>query len=98
MAPASIYVYYLNTKIKILRTIFMLYLFLYIYFFLFVFLLYIVVFYVFFFFFQAEDGIRDRTVTGVQTRALPILFRRGLPHVAWIVGYVLLVWLLAGVT
>src|SRR5207249_8980497 len=30
-----------------------------------------------FFFFQAEDGIRDRNVTGVQTCALPIL-----PHVA----------------
>src|SRR5699024_11824124 len=29
---------------------------------------------VFFFFFQAEDGIRDRNVTGVQTCALPILF------------------------
>src|SRR6266540_4842843 len=27
---------------------------------------------VFFFFFQAEDGIRDRDVTGVQTCALPI--------------------------
>src|SRR6266852_8236561 len=27
---------------------------------------------VFFFFFQAEDGIRDATVTGVQTCALPI--------------------------
>src|SRR5689334_15557440 len=27
---------------------------------------------VFFFFFQAEDGIRDGTVTGVQTCALPI--------------------------
>ena len=26
-----------------------------------------------FFFFQAEDGIRDRDVTGVQTCALPIL-------------------------
>src|SRR5207248_4388248 len=26
------------------------------------------------FFFQAEDGIRDRTVTGVQTCALPIFF------------------------
>src|SRR2546430_4657738 len=35
-----------------------------------------------FFFFQAEDGIRDLTVTGVQTCALPIL--HGLvraPHV-----------------
>src|SRR5207248_6702155 len=29
-------------------------------------------FLLFFFFFQAEDGIRDRTVTGVQTCALPI--------------------------
>src|SRR5437588_12648036 len=28
----------------------------------------------FFFFFQAEDGIRDHCVTGVQTCALPILF------------------------
>src|SRR5256885_10287342 len=28
--------------------------------------------YVFFFFFQAEDGIRDYKVTGVQTCALPI--------------------------
>src|SRR2546427_1216569 len=28
-----------------------------------------------FFFFQAEDGIRDLTVTGVQTCALPISFR-----------------------
>src|SRR5690625_7634633 len=29
-------------------------------------------FFVFFFFFQAEDGIRDGHVTGVQTCALPI--------------------------
>src|SRR2546422_6229548 len=28
----------------------------------------------FFFFFQAEDGIRDVAVTGVQTCALPILY------------------------
>src|SRR2546425_8393429 len=28
--------------------------------------------YYFFFFFQAEDGIRDKLVTGVQTCALPI--------------------------
>ena len=27
-----------------------------------------------FFFFQAEDGIRDTSVTGVQTCALPICF------------------------
>src|SRR5688572_31386526 len=32
----------------------------------------------FFFFFQAEDGIRDLTVTGVQTCALPISFVSGL--------------------
>src|SRR2546430_10415688 len=31
-----------------------------------------------FFFFQAEDGIRDLTVTGVQTCALPIW-----PRVSW---------------
>src|SRR6266481_7165005 len=35
------------------------------------------VYVVFFFFFQAEDGIRDGTVTGVQTCALPILLE---PH------------------
>src|SRR5699024_11414941 len=29
------------------------------------------------FFFQAEDGIRDRNVTGVQTCALPILLGAG---------------------
>src|SRR2546430_6755472 len=32
-----------------------------------------------FFFFQAEDGIRDLTVTGVQTCALPISLARRLP-------------------
>src|SRR2546430_17495436 len=32
-------------------------------------------YFVFFFFFQAEDGIRDLTVTGVQTCALPISYR-----------------------
>src|SRR5690606_40159904 len=34
--------------------------------------LYAVVYFVSFFFFQAEDGIRDFHVTGVQTCALPI--------------------------
>src|SRR5689334_23701892 len=33
----------------------------------------------FVFFFQAEDGIRDGTVTGVQTCALPIFGLRGPP-------------------
>src|ERR1041384_8738930 len=32
-----------------------------------------------FFFFQAEDGIRDKLVTGVQTCALPICRRRRCP-------------------
>src|SRR2546422_4841655 len=35
--------------------------------------------FVFFFFFQAEDGIRDVAVTGVQTCALPICARPSLP-------------------
>src|SRR5437762_4768372 len=33
-------------------------------------------FFFFFFFFQAEDGIRDTSVTGVQTCALPIFSER----------------------
>src|SRR5205823_8267231 len=33
-----------------------------------------------FFFFQAEDGIRDKLVTGVQTCALPIYQRLGWPE------------------
>src|SRR6266496_4585855 len=41
----------------------------------------------FFFFFQAEDGIRDLYVTGVQTCALPIFsvcqWRSGQRLVAW---------------
>src|SRR5258707_9165649 len=36
----------------------------------------IIVFLLFFFFFQAEDGIRDIGVTGVQTCALPISLSR----------------------
>src|SRR6266496_4649502 len=35
-------------------------------------------FFFFFFFFQAEDGIRDLYVTGVQTCALPIFHTFGL--------------------
>src|SRR5207249_9656468 len=38
-----------------------------------------------FFFFQAEDGIRDRNVTGVQTCALPISGLRH-PHATNLVG------------
>src|SRR5205809_5044827 len=38
--------------------------------------MFMVCFVFFFFFFQAEDGIRDVAVTGVQTCALPILRRR----------------------
>src|SRR5689334_23529696 len=44
------------------------------YLFSFFFLLIYAVFFFFFFFFQAEDGIRDGTVTGVQTCALPISY------------------------
>src|SRR5256886_6813309 len=41
--------------------------------------IYRLIYYVNFFFFQAEDGIRDLTVTGVQTCALPIfLLRQGI--------------------
>src|SRR5205085_9508795 len=36
----------------------------------------------FFFFFQAEDGIRDLTVTGVQTCALPIWRIQNVFHVS----------------
>src|SRR6185369_14880724 len=40
----------------------------------------------FFFFFQAEDGIRDSSVTGVQTCALPIciIAERELPVLSWV--------------
>src|SRR3989442_10391580 len=37
--------------------------------------------YILVFFFQAEDGIRDADVTGVQTCALPIFARRSVPFV-----------------
>src|SRR6476661_151543 len=37
-----------------------------------------------FFFFQAEDGIRDSSVTGVQTCALPILFEKGDSPAVWL--------------
>src|SRR5699024_11973262 len=42
--------------------------------------------YIIYFFFQAEDGIRDRNVTGVQTCALPISCRSSRtasPRSAW---------------
>src|SRR2546427_7068627 len=39
---------------------------------------------VFFFFFQAEDGIRDLTVTGVQTCALPIGVKLTPRHYAYL--------------
>src|SRR5438034_3976984 len=37
--------------------------------------------FIFFFFFQAEDGIRDHCVTGVQTCALPIYPAKTDPHI-----------------
>src|SRR5256884_9036827 len=39
---------------------------------------------VFFFFFQAEDGIRDVAVTGVQTCALPILYLRARSGISYL--------------
>src|SRR3712207_6680677 len=41
---------------------------------------------VFFFFFQAEDGIRDIGVTGVQTCALPILRNPGISPFSLVAG------------
>src|SRR5256885_8167939 len=41
------------------------------------------------FFFQAEDGIRDYKVTGVQTCALPILFPEGFKNEVQVFVYVL---------
>src|SRR5207249_5838275 len=38
------------------------------------------------FFFQAEDGIRDRNVTGVQTCALPISSQSGVIPLAYSAG------------
>src|SRR2546430_2503290 len=53
--------------------IFYLYIIFLTYFFFFFSFFYFIFFFFFFFFFQAEDGIRDLTVTGVQTCALPII-------------------------
>src|SRR5205823_8252549 len=39
------------------------------------------------FFFQAEDGIRDKLVTGVQTCALPIWTRTGVAVLALALGH-----------
>ena len=41
------------------------------------------IFFLLFFFFQAEDGIRDWSVTGVQTCALPILRTSGVSIESW---------------
>src|SRR5699024_11977036 len=43
------------------------------------------------FFFQAEDGIRDRNVTGVQTCALPILVLAILAPLVVLIGIIRLV-------
>ena len=53
------------------------------------------------FFFQAEDGIRDYKVTGVQTCALPICVQvvwfRARVHVVWFHARVQVVWFSARV-
>src|SRR2546430_10930087 len=41
-----------------------------------------------FFFFQAEDGIRDLTVTGVQTCALPISLHADLQRIVLLAGLI----------
>src|SRR5438067_5493996 len=53
------------------------------------FLFFLVFVFCFFFFFQAEDGIRDRNVTGVQTCGLPIFLLDILAHfilAGWMLG------------
>src|SRR5207247_5524561 len=45
----------------------------------------------FVFFFQAEDGIRDPLVTGVQTCALPISFPKMVGTIL-VVGFFLILW------
>src|SRR5437868_7595172 len=52
------------------------------------FFFYLLLIFCFFFFFQAEDGIRDRNVTGVQTCALPILGRGFIDNAAHLGGMV----------
>src|SRR6266540_3515077 len=47
----------------------------------------LICFFFFLFFFQAEDGIRDRDVTGVQTCALPISFSALLLGMAFAFGW-----------
>src|SRR5438046_8044415 len=44
-------------------------------------------FFFFFFFFQAEDGIRDWSVTGVQTCALPICSRASVRVSPWMPAF-----------
>src|SRR5687767_15558928 len=55
--------------------IYLLLVFLFYFFFFFFFFYFFYCYSFFFFFFQAEDGIRDKLVTGVQTCALPICHR-----------------------
>src|SRR5205807_6437701 len=56
---------------------------LYFFFFFFVFFFLVFFLFFFFFFFQAEDGIRDYKVTGVQTCALPISIHLRKRPLAW---------------
>src|SRR5690625_6629401 len=50
----------------------------------------------FFFFFQAEDGIRDGHVTGVQTCALPICTLSTNPIMFMVATWIVLAWRVAG--
>src|SRR5687767_15356716 len=60
------YIWYVIVLFFSLFFFFMLFIFFFLFFF------FWLCFFFFFFFFQAEDGIRDKLVTGVQTCALPI--------------------------
>src|SRR5690348_17769012 len=62
-----------------LSFLFSIYIYIFFFYYFFLVLFFSFFFFFFFFFFQAEDGIRDGRVTGVQTCALPIYRPGGAP-------------------
>src|SRR5687767_15466667 len=68
----SLYVLLLSATFTYFYSFLCLFIFFFFFYFFFFFFFLVFCFYFFFFFFQAEDGIRDKLVTGVQTCALPI--------------------------
>src|SRR5260370_32368652 len=67
-----ILVFYICIKLYVVFVINLSFIFIYIVFYYIIYTSDVFFFILFFFFFQAEDGIRDSSVTGVQTCALPI--------------------------